>query len=56
MEFYEKETIPETHIALLRRVMPSIILYDIVGVSPFRGPAGNIAELTKQFLAQKEIE
>lgn len=29
--------------------MPTIIAYDIVGVSPFKGPAGLISDLKEQF-------
>jgi len=37
------------HIKDVRRTMPTIIAYDIVGVSPFKGPEGLISDLKEQF-------
>mgnify|MGYP003351881881 CR=1 FL=1 len=52
------EDIPLTTllIPLLRRVMPSIIANDIIGVSPMTGPVGQIFAMRSRYQPQPEDE
>ena len=43
-------------VALVRRVMPTIIANDIIGVSPMTGPVGQIFALKARYQAQSEDE
>lgn len=43
-------------IQLQRRVMPTLILKDIIGVAPMVGPSKEILEMHAEYLKQKEQE
>jgi hypothetical protein len=40
----------------IRRIMPSVIASEVIGVQPMRGPVGSIFTLRVRYAEQQELE